>query len=252
MQLQQTEKSVQESIFDEMMKAGVHYGRAKRYTHPLMKPFLLKTNKNIEIFDLRYTLQKLNETADFLKKALEENKTILFVGVVPAAQNKIKEIAEKFNQPYLNYKWVGGFLTNFQTIQARFLYFKDLLKKEESGELQNYLPKERSRIERELNKLKFIYGGCYEMTKLPDYVFIVNLAFNQHQTAKREAIKMKIPIISISGSDNDISKVHLFIPANDKAPRSIAFLIDYLIEKIQASSNNINKSKIENTTENNG
>lgn len=233
MEKTETQVLTEESLIEEMMKAGVHYGRAKRYTHPLMKPFLLRTNKNIELFNLKITLEKLNEVAKFLKNTLAEGKTILFVGVTPAAQNKIKEIAETFNQHYLNYKWVGGFLTNFQTIQSRLLYFRDLLKKEESGELKEYLPKERSKIEKELQKLKNIYSGVINLEKLPDFLFIVNLAFPQHQTAKREAVRMKIPIIAISGSDNDIFNVHLSIPANDKAPRSIAWLIDYLINKIK-------------------
>ncbi len=231
----QHQQLTEESLLEEMMKAGVHYGRAKRYTFPLMRPFLLKTNKNIELFNLKITLQKLNEMADLLKKALAENKTILFVGVTPAAQNKIQEIAETFNQPYLNSKWVAGFLTNFQTIQARLLYFKDLLQKEASGELKEYPPQERNKIERELQKLKNIYNGVLNLEKLPDFLFIVNLAFPQHQTAKREALRMKIPILSLSSSDNDIANVFLFVPANDKAPRSISWLIDYLINKIKTN-----------------
>ncbi len=232
---QEVQQLTEESLLEEMMKAGVHYGRAKRYTFVLIKPFLLKTNKNIELFNLKITLQKLNEMANFLKRALAEKKTILFVGVTPASQSKIREIAEAFNQPYLNYKWVGGFLTNFQTIQARLLYFKDLLQKEASGELKEYPPQERSKIERELQKLKNVYSGVLNLEKLPDFIFIVNLAFPQHQTAKREALRMKIPILSFSGSDNDISNVFLFVPANDKAPRSIAWLIDYLINKVKSN-----------------
>lgn len=233
MEIQQLQQLTGESVLEEMMKAGVHYGRAKRYTHFLMKPFLLKTNKNIEIFNLKITLQKLNEMANYLKSALNENKTILFIGVTPAAQQKIKEIAETFNQPYLNYKYVGGFLTNFQTIQARLLHFRNLLQKETSGELNEYSPHERSKIERELQKLKNVYSGVINLEKIPDVLFIINLAFPSHQTAKREAVKMKIPVLAITGSDNDISNVHIFVPANDKAPRSIGWLIDYLIQKIK-------------------
>lgn len=231
-------KNNQEGIFLEMMKAGVHYGRAKKFTHPLIKPFLLTTNKNIELFNLKLTLEKLEETAKFLKQALDEKKTILFVGVSPASQNKIKEIAEVLNQPYINYKWVGGFLTNFQTIQSRILYFKELLQKEASGELQNYPAKERSRVEKELRKLKNLYLGVLNLDKLPDLIFIVNLAYKQHKTALREALRMKIPVLALAGSDNDISQTQLFIPGNDKAPRSIAWIIDYLKSKLIEKQNN--------------
>jgi small subunit ribosomal protein S2 len=232
METQQVTTIPEESLFEEMMKAGVHYGRAKRYTHPSMKNFLLKSNKNIEFFNLKLTLQKLNEASRLLKQALTENKTILFVGVTPASQNKIKELAETLNQPYVTYKWIGGFLTNFLTIQARLLYFKDLLKKEQSGEIQNLPPAQRSKIEKELQKLKNLYFGVLNLDKLPDIIFIVNLAYKQHKTAKREAIKMKIPIVALAGSDNDVLNISLLIPGNDKAPRSIAWIIDYLKNKL--------------------
>lgn len=226
-------KTEEELILEEMMKNGVHYGRAKRYTHPSMRPYLIKSLKNIEIFNLKITYQKLKETVNVLKDFLNNNKKILFVGTTPASLQKIQEIAVQFNQPYINYKWIGGFLTNFSTIQARLLYFKDLLKKEESGELKEYFPKERSRLEKELNKMKMLYSGVVNLENLPDALFIVNLAYPSHLTAKREALKLKIPIIAIAGSDNDLTGVDYFIPANDKAPKSIAFLVDYLIQKLK-------------------
>ncbi len=231
-QNEQTILKEKENILEEMMKAGVHYGRAKRFTHPTMTPFLLKSNRNIEFFNLKITLEKLHQTADYLKNALEENKKILFVGITPASQTKIQEMAMKLGQYYITYKWVGGFLTNFQTIQARLLYYRDLLEKEKNGELANYPPLERSRLERELAKLKNLYSGVVNLESLPDVVFIVNLAFKQHKTALRECLKMKIPVIAVAGSDNDISRVHLFIPGNDKAPKSIAWIIDYLLSLI--------------------
>jgi len=235
----------QDSIFEEMMKAGVHYGRAKKYTHPSMKNFLLRSNKNIEIFNLRFTLERLNQMADFLKRALEENKKILFVGTSPASQNKIREIAENFNQPYVNYKWIGGFLTNFSTILSRLIYFKSLLEKEASGELQSLSALEKSKIEKEIGKLKNLYWGVKDLESMVDLVFVVNLAYNQHKTLKREALKMKIPILALAGSDNDVSSVTLFVPGNDKAPRSISWQIDYLISKIKGNEFNIKEENKE-------
>jgi small subunit ribosomal protein S2 len=123
-------------------------------------------------------------------------------------------------------------LTNFQTIQARLLYFRELLKKEESGEIKNLPPHQRSKVEKELQKLKNLYSGVINLDSLPDIIFIVNLAYKQHKTAQREALKMKIPIVALAGSDNDVSKVFLFVPGNDKAPRSIAWQVDYLIRRL--------------------
>jgi len=224
----------QDKILEEMMKAGVYYGRAKRFTHSSIKNFLLKSNKNIEFFNLRLTLEKLNQAVEFLKKAIAENKKILFVGTTPASQAKIKEIAETLNQFYINYKWIGGFLTNFQTIQARLLYFRELLKKEESGEIQNLSSSQKAKIEKELQKLKNLYFGVIDLDSLPDIIFIVNLAYKQHKTAQKEALKMKIPVIALAGSDNDVTNVFLFVPGNDKAPKSISWQIDYLISKIKS------------------
>lgn len=228
------QQQVQENVFDEMMKAGVHYGRAKRFTHPSIKNFLLKSNKNTEFFNLRLTLQKLDEVSSYLKQALSENKKILFVGTTPASQNKIQEVAKFLDQYYITYKWIGGFLTNFKTIQARLIYFKDLLKKEENEEIKNLPPAQRSKVEKELQKLKNLYSGVVNLDSLPDIIFIVNLAYKQHKTAKREALKMNIPIIALTGSDNDISNVFLFVPGNDKAPRSIAWQLDYILSKIKS------------------
>ncbi|BCX15324.1 MAG: 30S ribosomal protein S2 [Candidatus Parcubacteria bacterium] len=243
--------SLNKNIFEEMMKAGVHYGRAKRFTHPLMKPFLLKTNKKIELFNLKITLAKIKQCAAVIKNHLEQNKTILFIGVAPASQNPIQRIATTLNQPYVNFKWVGGFLTNFQTIQARLIYFKNLLQKEANNELKDYFPKERSKIEKEIQKLKNIYSGVIDLNKLPDLTFIVNLNFPAHITAKRESLKMKIPIMAITGSDNNISNVDFIMPANDKAPKSINWIIDKLIQEIKNNQTKTSEIKTDKPDSNN-
>ncbi|MCS7200712.1 MAG: 30S ribosomal protein S2 [Patescibacteria group bacterium] len=231
-----------QSLIEEMVKSGVHYGRAKRWTHPSIRPFLLKSNKNIELFNLKLTANKLNEATRFMKELIANNKTILFIGTTPAAQSKIRELAIALGQPYVVYKWIAGLLTNFSTIQARLVHFRELLKKESEGELARYQPKERSLIEKQLQKLKNLYSGIVNFDKLPDAIFIVNLAYKQHQTALKEAYKMKIPIVAITGSDNNINQVHFFIPANDKAPRSISFLLDNIKEEL-LSLKKINESE---------
>jgi len=235
MEIKVTEET-KTKIIEEMMKAGCQYGRAKRFTHPSMRPFLIKSKKsNIEFFNLEKTLECINKVSNFLKKALSDNKIILFVGAKPAAEEAIKIIANEFNMPYLNYKWVGGFITNFETIKTRIAYFKELLEKEKSGEIENYPPKDRQRLIRELEKMKKIYSGVINLETIPDILFIVDLAHKSHKIALSEALKKNLPVCAITGSDNDISKIEYFIPANDKAPSSIRFIINYLIEKIKAN-----------------
>ncbi len=221
-------------VLEEMMKAGCQYGRAKRFTHPSIKPFLIKNKRgNIEYFNLEKTLDSIERVAEFLRKVLQENKVILFVGAKPAAEEAIKIIADAFNMPYLNHKWVGGFITNFETIKNRIAYFKELLEKEKSGEIDNYPPKDKQRIIRELEKMKKIYSGVINLENLPDVLFIVDLAYKSHKIALMEALKKNIPVCAIAGSDNDVSKIEYFIPANDKAPSSIKFIINFLIKKIK-------------------
>lgn len=232
-----------DQLTETMMKMGVHYGRAKRWTHSSIRPFLLKSNKNIELFNLKLTISKLKEASSFLKENLKENKTILFIGTTPAAQIKVKELAEELKQPYVVYKWIAGLLTNFQTFQSRLVYFRELLRKEKEGELQKYSAKERSKLEKDLQKLKNFYSGLVDITNIPEIIFIVNLAYKQHQTAVREALKMKIPIVAIAGSDNNINNIDFFIPANDKALRSISFLIDLIKEELKSSSEVNNQSR---------
>ncbi|GIW66303.1 MAG: 30S ribosomal protein S2 [Candidatus Parcubacteria bacterium] len=225
--------------YKEFLENGCHYGRAKRFTHPSMKKFLLKSkNANIEFFNLKKTEEKLNEVAELIKKIISENKTILFVGAKPSAEESIKIIAQKFNMPYVNYKWIGGLLTNFETISKRIIYFKELLKKEESKEIDELPPYERQKIKKELEKMKKIYSGLLNFENIPNYIFIIDLNYKNHRTAYREAIKKNIPVIALAGSDNDISKVLSFIPANDKAPRSINFIVSSLINIISTKIKN--------------
>ncbi len=124
---------------------------------------------------------------------------------------------------------------NFMLIDhnGNLVEFKSLLEKEERGEINELPPYEREKMKKELEKMKKIYSGLITLNQLPDYVFIVDLNFKNHRTAYKECLKKNIPVISLSGSDNDISKVLAFIPANDKAPRSINFIISQLMNLIQ-------------------
>jgi len=227
-------KSDYKIIFKDYMENGCHYGRAKRFLHPSMKKFIMYgKNTNITYFNLKKTSEHFNHMVELLKKILEDKKIILFVGCKPAAENAIKKIASEFNMPYIVYKWIGGLLTNFETIKKRILYFKELLKKEETGELEEYGVYEMQKIKKELEKMKKIYSGLLGLENLPDYVFIVDLNFKNHKTALRECLKKNIPILALAGSDNDVSKVYYFIPVNDKAPKSIDYIIQSLIKRVK-------------------
>lgn len=224
---------VSEELLQRFLEAGVHYGRKKTVTQTLMKPYVLDSNKNIEIFDVGKTKQVLEAAAERFRHMIQEKKSILFLGVQPAAQEEVQEIAQILQMFYLNHRWVGGFLTNFATIQSRLLYYKDLLAKQESGQLAQYPPHDRQRLLRELGKLDKTYRGVKDMQRLPDAIFIVDLNYKAHRTAHREARRKNIPIIAICGSDNRPVGVTIVIPGNDKAPRSIRFMLEYLLQRLQ-------------------
>lgn len=221
-------KPEEEKILEEFLSTGVQYGRGKRYTHPSMRGYLLKTTKPIEIFDVRTTLAKMKAAVNLLVDLLQVGKTVLFVGITPATSKSIEDLAKLLDQPYMTFRWVGGFLTNFETIKSRLVYFHELLEKERSGLLDQYTPKERNKILHELEKMKQIYSGVKGLTKRPEAIFIVNLAFKSHKTAKKEALKAGLPIMALAGSDNDINGVTAVIPGNDKAPKSITTILGYL------------------------
>lgn len=229
----QLSQNIDSELLKRFVEAGVFYGRKKSLTNPKMKPYLIDLPQfNIEIFNLDLTKKALDEAVDYLKQILNENKTILFVGTKPAVSESIKEIATTLNQPYIVFRWPGGFLTNFVTIKARIDFMKNLENKILSGEIEKYPLKEKLRMKREYEKLIKLYEGVRHIEKIPDCLFIVDLRFKNHQTAYHEALRMKIPLIAICGSDNNPEGVTIVIPANDKAPRSVKFLINYLKERL--------------------
>lgn len=238
-----------EDITREMLESGVQYGRAKRFTNPKLKEFFIKSNKTVEIFDFTKISEKLDNLVDYMKQLLDDNKTILFVGVQPAASEQIGKIAKFFNQPHMINKWVGGLLTNFSTIRTRIRFFDELIEKRENGEIDTYTPLEKSRALKELQKMENIYGGVIEMKKLPDAIFTINIEYKPHRTMQREAKVIRIPVIGICGADNDPDKFKIFVPANDKAPSSIKWLLEYITSQLSENKNTelneITESEIE-------
>ena len=223
---------IDEKLLDEFISNGVFYGRKKTVTHPKMKEYLLPLVYNIEIFNLEKTKEALDKAVDFLKSLILQNEKILFVGIKPATSEPIKQMAEKLNQPYLTYKWPGGFLTNFITIKSRIDFLNFLEKKIQSGEIEKYPIKDQIRMKREYEKLIKMYQGVRNLERIPTALFTIDVRFKNHKTAVREAKMLKIPIVAICGSDNDPEGIEVVIPANDKAPRSIQFLVNYLLSKL--------------------
>ncbi len=210
-----------------MFEAGAHFGYDKSRRHPSVSKFIFGRKENFEIFDLEKSAEKLEVAKAFVKKIATEGRQILFVGGKKEAQNAIKLGAEKIDMPYVDGRWIGGTLTNFEEIRKRVKHYLDLSVQKEKGLLAKYTKKERLMIDRELEKLEKRFAGVSNMEVKPAAVFIVDA--NKEYIARDEAIQTHIPVISLSGSDNDFSKINYPIPANDSLSKSIKFFVDQIV-----------------------
>ncbi len=208
----------------EMIDAGMFYGRKKNRTHPRMRKFVLTNRSGIEIIDLEKTAEHLEKALLFIKEKVRDGGRILLIGTEPEAEEAIRGIAERFGLSYVTNRWAGGTLTNFKIISKRIEYFKKLVSDMAKGELDKYTKKERLGIEREINRLRNLFGGLENFEKLPDAVLIINA--HVHDAAVREAKILKIPVIALANVDTNPAKIDYLIPGNDKSRKSIQFFLD--------------------------
>ena len=205
-----------------LLEAGVHFGHQTQRWNPKMAPYIYGEKSGTHILDLRITYESIAEAQEYVQKLVANGGKVLFVGTKPQAQKVILEQAERAMMPYVNFRWLGGMLTNFKTIVKRVIYLKELNSLVESGEV-NTLPKpERLRINREIVKLNKTIGGIVNMGKLPEALFVVDLL--SESTAVTEAFKLGIPVISLADSNVDPGMSEIIIPGNDDAIRSIELI----------------------------
>ncbi len=213
--------------FEEMFKAGVHFGYSKSKRHSKMAFYIYGIKNNVEIFDLEKTEKCLESAAEFLKNMFQEKKTVLFVGTKPGISDIVKNAAEKTGMPFVVNRWVGGTITNFRIIRGRISNFEKLKKDIESDSLHKYTKKERIKINKEFEKMKNKFSGLELLTGLPDVLIVVDS--KEENTAVLEAKKMNIPVVAIMSSDCDPRSITYLVPANDAAPKSVEFIINRLI-----------------------
>lgn len=223
--------SIDPLILDEMVKAGVLYGRKKSKTHPRMKDFILANRNGIEILDLPKTMQALEKAAEFLKEIAKKDGLTLVVGTKPVCQELAENFAKKFSMSFVVKRWLGGILTNFKTISKRIQYYMNLKADKASGKLGKYTKKEQVAFDKEIERLNGFFSGLERLTKLPDALVVIDV--NEHLTAVREAKRLKIPVVAILSTDTDPEMVEYPIPANDNSKTSIAWILQKLEAKIE-------------------
>lgn len=216
------------TFIDRLFQAGSHFGFKKRRRHPTVAPYLFTTKDGSDIFDLEKTIKLVETAKEVLKEAGLQGKTILLVSTKDESSKIVKEIAERISVPYVTNRWIGGMLTNFSEMKKRINRFEALNNERESGELERkYTKKERGVIGREVDKLSFNFKGVSTMTKMPDYMVIVD---PRHDSiAVTEAKEKNIPIIAIMSSDCDISEVKYPVVANDSLQTSVSLVLNELV-----------------------
>ncbi|MEN8695648.1 MAG: 30S ribosomal protein S2 [Akkermansiaceae bacterium] len=217
-------------LVKEMVEAGVHYGHQTKKWNPKMKPYLMKDKGGIYIIDLEKTVQCLDKASDFLSGLASKKKKILFVGCKRQAQDAVREAAEATGQFYVNHRWLGGTMTNLETIRKSVARMKYLENIEKQPEYKAMSKKELSALNREMEKLRRNLHGVREMEKQPDALVIVDVA--KESIAVAEAKRLGIPVIGIVDTNGDPSKVEFPVPANDDAMRSIRIVLQNLVDSI--------------------
>ena len=206
----------------QLLEAGVHFGHQTARWNPKMRPFIFSERNGIHILDLRQTLAATEEAYKVVHDITASGGSVLFVGTKKQAQAAIAESALRAGQPYVNHRWLGGMLTNFQTIHKRILYMRELEQMETSGEMDSLPKKERIRLRRELVKLQAVLGGVRDLRKTPEAVFIIDV--NAEHIAVAEANRLNIPVIALVDTNCDPDLVDYVIPGNDDAIRA-AYLL---------------------------
>jgi small subunit ribosomal protein S2 len=216
----------------ELLEAGVHFGHQVRRWNPKMKEFIFGERNGIYIIDLQKTQRMFKEAIKFVTNMSGEgtSKTILFVGTKRQAQDAIKEEALRCNQFYVNQRWLGGLLTNFQTIQKSIKRFKDIEAMQADGRIEAYAKKERLQIERERQALEKNLAGIKDMKKLPDVLFVIDT--NKEEIAVKEANRLGIPVVAVVDTNCSPEGVNYVIPGNDDALRAVRLFASRIADAI--------------------
>ena len=208
----------------ELLEAGVHFGHYTRRWNPKMRPYIFTERNGIHIIDLAQTVEALDRALAAVRDAVSHGGTVLFVGTKKQAIDTIEQAAERAQMPYVTHRWLGGMLTNWQTMRQRVGHLVELESRQSRGEFSMLPKKEQLLLNREIDKLNRRLGGIKEMTELPDMLFVVDT--RREDIAVREANKLGVPIVAIVDTNCDPDPIQYVIPSNDDAIRALKLLTD--------------------------
>ncbi len=220
--------NIQNSIIEEMFKAGAQYGYQKSRRHPSTSPYIFGTKSGIDIINIEKSYDLLNKALEVVTSLASSGKTVLFVGTKPEAKQEITEVALLLGMPYVSERWVGGALTNFPEIKKRISKLLDLRDQKEKGGLDKYTKKERLMISKEMEDMTKNFQGLTSITKTPDAMIVIDP--KKEHIAVTEAKKMNIPVIALLNTDCNLKQVNHPVVANDASVSSIGLFLKYIKE----------------------
>lgn len=229
----------------ELLEAGVHFGHQTRRWNPKMKSYIYAEKNGIYIIDLQQTLQLIIDAYEYVKKVISEDGVILFVGTKKQTQDIIEHYAKECEIPYVRNRWLGGTLTNFETISKRSKRLEQIEEMESSGVFEKLPKKEVLKIKKEYEKLLYNMGGIRDMKKIPDILYVVDPS--KEEIAVKEAVKLGIPIVAITDTNCDPDNIEYIIPGNDDAIRACELITKIISNAVKEGKEQ--KVKIEESPE---
>jgi len=217
----------------DMIDAGVHFGHRSKYWNPKMEPYIYTTHKKLHILNLEKSSEHFDSAAKYIQSLITNNGKIMFIGTKRAASDIIKKYSDLTSMPYVNNRWLGGLLTNFNTIKQSIAKLEDLRTKYKNQKIYNLSKKQAIDLKRNIERLEKNLLGVQHLTKLPDALFVVDTRYER--IAIQEANKLNIPVIALVDSNNSFEGVDYMIPANDDAMSSIDLFLKSIAEIILES-----------------
>lgn len=230
-----------------MLEAGVHFGHKTRYWDPKMKPFIYCARNKIHIINLDLTFPMFLEAQAFIRRIAGRNGKVLFVGTKNAASQVIREQAERCGMPFVNYRWLGGMLTNYKTVKQSIKRLQELEAMRDNGTFDKFVKKEALTRTREMEKLERSLGGIKNMGSLPDALFVIDVG--HENIAIQEANNLRIPVVGIVDTNNNPKGIDYPVPGNDDALRAIELYATAMADAILEAKSQAKSQKSDEGTE---
>lgn len=226
---------------EELLDSGAHFGHQTKRWNPKMDEYLYGQENGVHIFDLTKTKPLLEEALSFIAKSVSEGKNVLLLGTKKQIKDKVREIAEEVGMPYINERWLGGIISNFDMMRRSIKKMDEMRENMASGAYKKYTKKERLLIDREITRLERFFGGIAKLESIPDILFVIDT--KREANAVREANYKKVPVVGVVDSNSDPDVVDYPIPMNDDASHALEYILDLVKQAIMEGKKKTPKVK---------